>query len=220
MKFVPLTVIKVNGRTIEKKVMAFCNSRIILPEVGKNGGTFFKYEDREDLTKIYRKKYEVTESFYTVIKLLSDEVTFSAPTDELIKLIRIQEQDLSSNTSLIKVLGNGMAGDMALEISSSADEAAGSDGWTREVTIKLIDSNGAVHSWFSGSGTISIADTSSAGTASITDTNITFVNGIAKVTITGDSAAWVAAETATLTVDDVTVLGYVITGGTTVVTIV
>ncbi len=220
MKFVPLTVIKINGKKVAKKIIAFANDRVVSPEETKDGGTFFKYEDREDLTKIYRKRYEVTEKFLTVIRLLSEEIIFSYPTNELITLIGTQTEDLTNKTSLINLLANGMSGDLVLDISSPKDESAGSGGWTREVKIKLVDANGKVHSWFSGSGTVSIADTSTAGTASIPDTNITFVNGIAKKKITGDAASWVAAEDATLTVDNVTILGYVITGGTAVVTIV
>lgn len=47
-----------------------------------------------------------------------------------------------------------------------------------------------------------------------------WVNGESSVVVSGTAAAWVAAETNTLTVANLTVMGYTVTGGTSVETIV
>lgn len=118
---------------------------------------------------------------------------------------------------------NAMGGDMSLRISpTTKTRAAGTGSWTQKVSIELVDSEGNVCEWLNKAfaTTASVGDTSTAGTATIGSTTLTFENGRAEVTITGSNHAWVAAETATLTIANITVLGYTVTGGTCVVTIV
>ena len=112
-------------------------------------------------------------------------------------------------------------GDMVVSISpaTATHAATVSTGWTRTVTVTLKNAAGETHTWFNyayASG-CSIADTSSPGTASIPSTTLTFVNGVATVVVTGDAQSW-TSTTDTLTVPTLTILGFTITGGTSVET--
>jgi hypothetical protein len=74
--------------------------------------------------------------------------------------------------------------------------------WTRNVGVTVENAAGEIHEWFDeaiATG-VSIGDTSTAGTASIDSTTLTFVAGKATVVVDGDAAAWLAAETVTVTV--------------------
>ena len=88
------------------------------------------------------------------------------------------------------------------------------------MTIELQDADGNLHMWFNKAiaNGVSIADTSSAGTASIPSTTLTFEGGKASVKISGDAADWLDSETDTLTVNDIDIMGYTVTGGTSVET--
>ena len=112
-------------------------------------------------------------------------------------------------------------GDMVVSISpaTASHAATVSTGWTRTVTVTLKNAAGETHTWFNYAYATgcSIADTSSPGTASIPSTTLTFVNGVATVVITGDAQSW-TSTTDTLTVNSLTILGYTITGGTSVET--
>ena len=112
-------------------------------------------------------------------------------------------------------------GDIAVSVSpaTATHAATVSTGWTRTVTVTLKNAAGETHTWFNyayASG-CSIADTSSPGTASIPSTTLTFVNGVATVVVTGDAQSWTSA-TDTLTVPTLTILGFTVTGGTSVET--
>ena len=122
----------------------------------------------------------------------------------------------------IATMAAAMAGNLVLSITpATTTRKATSAAFTRTVTVRLVDSDGNVHTWFNKAVAtgVSIADTSSAGTASIASTTLTFVNGVAQVVVTGSASAWLANETNTLTVANVTVLGNTVTGGTSVETI-
>lgn len=122
----------------------------------------------------------------------------------------------------IDMLAKAMAGDMVLAISpATTSKAAGTYALSRDVNVTLKDAAGNVHTWYNKAVTsgCSIADTSTAATAAIGSTTLTFVNGVATKTVTAASAAWVAAETNTLTIANETIMGYTVTGGTSVQTI-
>ncbi|MBP2644374.1 MAG: hypothetical protein H6Q67_2261 [Firmicutes bacterium] len=119
--------------------------------------------------------------------------------------------------SLIKAL----SGDMVLNVSpSTVSESAGSTGFTQAITVTLKTSGGEVCSWYNGPVTLAIADTSTAGTASISPAagSHDMTDGVLTVTLTGSAAAWVAADTATLTVS-AAIFGYELTVATCVVTV-
>ena len=112
-------------------------------------------------------------------------------------------------------------GDIVVSISpaTATHAATVSTGWTRTVTVTLKNAAGEIHTWanFAYASGCSIADTSSPGTASIPSTTLTFVNGVATVVVTGDAQSW-TSTTDTLTVPTLTILGFTVTGGTSVET--
>jgi hypothetical protein len=114
-------------------------------------------------------------------------------------------------------------GDIELTIApETVNRDATAAAWTRTVRMRLETSGGKLHEWFSGTfaTTASIADTSTAGTASIRSTTLTIVNGIANIDVSGDAESWLAAETDTLTIANITIMGTTVTGGTSVQTFV
>lgn len=122
----------------------------------------------------------------------------------------------------IDMMAKAISGDMIFTITpATTTKAAGTYAISRDVTVALTDALGCVHTWFNRTVTsaCSIGDTSTAGTAAIGTTTLTYVNGVATKTVTAVSAAWVGAETNTLTVANMTVLGQTVTGVTSVQTI-
>jgi len=116
-----------------------------------------------------------------------------------------------------------LSGDIVMAITpATVNTAATSAAWTRNVLIEINDSSGNLHDWLTAdyATTLSIADTSTAGTASIVSTTMSIVNGKAVVVVSGDAQDWLATETDTLTVANITVLGVTVTGGTSVETFV
>ncbi len=116
-----------------------------------------------------------------------------------------------------------MAGDIVMVISPvTLDTPATALAFTRNVLVSIETAAGVVHDWLSAdyTTTLSIADASTAGTASIVSTTLSIRGGSAIVVVSGDAAAWDAAETDTLTVANITVLGESVTGGTSVETFV
>ena len=125
--------------------------------------------------------------------------------------------DRASLVSFIKA----MSGDMVLNVSpTTVSESAGSTGFTKTVTVTLETATGEVCSWYNGPVTLAIADTSTAGVASISPAagSNDMTDGVLTVTLTGSAAAWVAADTATLTVSG-SIFGYTLTDATSVVTV-
>lgn len=123
----------------------------------------------------------------------------------------------------LDLIGKAMAGDMVLSIlPATVNRVATAAAWTRDVTIQLKTAAGEIHYWCDKAfaTTLSIGNTSVAGTASIASTTLTLTKGQATVTVSGDAAAWLADETDTLTVGDLTIMGYTVTGGTSVQTFV
>lgn len=121
----------------------------------------------------------------------------------------------------IELMADAMAGNMVFKCyPATVSTAATSAARTRKVRIQLENSSGAVHTWFSKAITsgVSIADTSTAGTATIASTTLTFINGIANVTVSCNAAAWLATETNTLTVAQATIMGTTVAQKTSVET--
>ncbi len=132
--------------------------------------------------------------------------------------IALKSEELAKE---IAALGDGMVGKIALSFKTTDTKTATTEAWTKTLIIEAVNPDGDVHTWLNQSFTtrLSIADTSTAGTASIVSTTITFVDGVATIVISGSAHAWVAAETVTLTIANITLNGYTITGGTHVITI-
>jgi len=127
---------------------------------------------------------------------------------------------LTSNEQ-IDLMAQAMSGDLVMVIEPETVTTDATDAaWTRDVTITIETSNGDVHEWLTAdyTTTLSIDEKSDAGTASIESTTLSIVNGKAVVTVSGDEEDWLADDTDTLTVDEITVLGSTVTGGTSVET--
>jgi hypothetical protein len=86
--------------------------------------------------------------------------------------------------------------------------------------VSIENAAGDVHTWLTQdyTTTASIADTSTAGTASIASTTLSISEGVATITVSGDAADWLDTETDTLTIGNITVMGYTVSGGTSVET--
>ena len=126
-----------------------------------------------------------------------------------------------TNNEELTLLEKAMSGDMVVVIDPEtlvSDPVSAA--WTRNVKISVESAAGEVHSWLNKAETtiLSIGNTSSAGTASIVSTTLTLVNGQAVIVVSGDAQAWLNTETDTLTVADLTIMGYTVTGGTSVET--
>lgn len=121
----------------------------------------------------------------------------------------------------LNLMAKAMSGDMVMVIDpeTSAPEPT-SAAFTSTVRISIQTAAGEVHSWLNDSyaTSLAIADDSTAGTASIASTTLTLVNGAAAVVVSGDAEDWLADETWTLTVSNLTIMGYTVTGGTSVAT--
>ncbi len=84
------------------------------------------------------------------------------------------------------------------------------------VTFKC---NGSICEWMNGiTISASVADSSTAGTATIDSATPAVKNGVARIKVIGDAAAWLNSETVTVTIANKTVLGATVTGGTSVAT--
>jgi len=120
-----------------------------------------------------------------------------------------------------EVRDKAMSGDIVMVISpDTVAKAPTAAVWTRTVTVSLKTAAGQLHDWLTQdfANKVSIADTSALGTASIASTTLSIVNGVAAIVVSGDAAAWLAAETDTLTIAAPTVLGVSVTGKTSVQT--
>ena len=140
--------------------------------------------------------------------------------------------DMLGTLADTKAFFKAMSGDIVLKCTpATATPAPTAAAWSTPVVITLETADGERHKWFSGKLLLAIADTSSAGTASIdpTATGPYMVDGAYTVNIKGNAAAWLNAETATLTVNvadqdpaggttDYSVLGYAVAAKTAVLT--
>lgn len=128
---------------------------------------------------------------------------------------------LGEHNKEARLMQEAAGGDISFSITpATVTPVPTSEAWTRRVLIKVVNSSGETHTWLNKAytTTLSIADTSTAGTASITSTTLTLVNGQATVVVSGDAQDWLDTETDTLTVANITVMGYTVTGGTSVET--
>lgn len=129
-------------------------------------------------------------------------------------------KNLTANEE-INLLGSAMSGELTMVISpETVAPAPTAAAWTRDVIVSIVNDAGEVQQWLNQTyaTTVSIANDSVAGTASIASTTLTLVNGVATITVSGDAEAWLDTETDTLTIGNITVMGYTVTGGTSVET--
>lgn len=120
----------------------------------------------------------------------------------------------------LDMLAGAMSGDLAFSISpATVTQAPTTAAWTRDVYIKLVDASGKQQTWYDGTLACSIGDTSTGGTAALDtgDSTPSMVSGFATVTVKG-SGAWIDEDTDTMTLANKTIMGYTVTGGTSVQT--
>jgi hypothetical protein len=121
---------------------------------------------------------------------------------------------------MFELMGKAMSGDLLWVVTpATARKSDTTSAWTYDFYVELQTAAGETHTWFSDAIAtgVSIGDTGG-GTATITSTTLTIVDGVAKITVSGDAATWAAGETFTLTVAQATILGYTVTQATGVVT--
>jgi len=114
-----------------------------------------------------------------------------------------------------------MAGDIVMIINPAiVSSVTGSEAWTRNVVVEIQTASGDVHEWINQeyATTVSITDDSSAGVASIGSTTLTLINGKATIEIGGTAALWDVDDTDTLTIGNITIMGYTVVGGTSIET--
>lgn len=128
---------------------------------------------------------------------------------------------LSDLAGLSSIVEDAIQGDIVLDISpTTVAPVPTSSAWTRNVVLTLQNAAGETHTWcdMAFTTTLSVGDTSTAGTATIVSTTLTFVNGVATIVVSGDAQDWLDTETDTLTIANMTIMGYTVTGGTSVET--
>jgi len=111
--------------------------------------------------------------------------------------------DMEGNLTDTKAFLKACCGDIVLKVTPATyAPAATAAAWTKTVLVTLETADGERHKWYSGPVTLAVGDTSSAGTASISPTAGAkyMTDGALSVTISGDAAAWLQNDTATLTV--------------------
>jgi len=118
------------------------------------------------------------------------------------------------------------SGDISISVSPAtlgSTAAAATAGLTREVVCKVVDSDGVVQTWFSGTLPIASADvTAGDGSSAIegTLTDVTITDGIGSVFITY-SGTWAEGDTNTVTLGDTSsIMGYSVDDATSVDTII
>ena len=120
----------------------------------------------------------------------------------------------------ISAMESAMSGDIVMVIDpETVAPAPTTAAWTRNVLVSIQTAAGDVHGWLNDTfaTTASVGDTGG-GTASIVSTTLTIVDGEAVIAVAGTEATWANAETDTLTLGNITVLGVTVTGGTSVET--
>lgn len=124
---------------------------------------------------------------------------------------------------LVNPLTSALSGDIVLEISPEAVDREATDAvWTRTVTLTLKNTAGEVLTFYNGTQETkaSIATDSVAGAPTIASQDIVFVNGVSSIVVSGDAADWLEDETDTLTIANLSVNNFTVTGGTSVQTFV
>jgi hypothetical protein len=121
--------------------------------------------------------------------------------------------------ALLTAIGKAMGGDIVASVGpATCGKVATSAAWSRKVKIEIKTAAGEIHTWLNKtfSTALTIADNAS-GTAAIASQDLVITNGVGEVTITG-TGAFAGANTDTLTLGTLTILGVSVTGGTSVET--
>jgi hypothetical protein len=134
------------------------------------------------------------------------------------------------NRDLLDQMSAGMNGELVLSVTPSTlgssaaavNTAIAGDGFTRDVLVKLVDSNGRTHTWCDKSFSVAASEsTAGDGICSIVNSlsTIGLTDGDAKITLRY-TGTWAEADTATLTVTGGEVMGTAVTNKTSVDTLI
>jgi hypothetical protein len=114
----------------------------------------------------------------------------------------------------LNALAAGLSGDIVINVLTDViTPAPTSDVWSYTVAFELTDTAGNRLTWYNGDITAAASTDSSAGTAAVSDATPAGVNGVGSVDLSGDAAAWLNTEVATLTLDG-TISGTALTEAT------
>ena len=120
-----------------------------------------------------------------------------------IEQLRAYMAGLDNSAALtFQTLMKALSGDIVVVCTpATKTKSASSAAWSETVEVSLQTADGEYHDWYNGPITLAITDTSSAGTASISPAAGArmMTDGKLNVTVSGNAAAWLAADTATLT---------------------
>jgi hypothetical protein len=99
--------------------------------------------------------------------------------------------------------------------------AGAEEKFTREVIVKLTNTEGDTHSWYTGTFAIAVAKSSTSGVVAIADeaTTVDIINGIGTVVLEY-TGTWAEADTTTLTVTGGTVQSVALGNKTSIDTLV
>lgn len=106
--------------------------------------------------------------------------------------------DVTEVQSFIKAC----SGDIVLKVTPATSTlAARTTAWSLPIVVSLETADGDVHKWYSGPVTLAVSKSSSAGTATISPAAGAhyMTDGVLNATLSGDAAAWLENDTATLT---------------------
>lgn len=162
-----------------------------------------------------RKWVEFAGGTWTDIDLVANHETLAVNSDE----DRLRRLALSGDLVFVAVPAE--AGSSAAAVTAAID-AATDDTYRKTVAFELRNAAGEVHTWWTGTRTIGIADDADgaaaiAGTASAT--TVVFVAGVATVTIEY-TGVWAAEKVVTLTLTAGDVAGHTLSNKTHVDTLV
>jgi hypothetical protein len=141
------------------------------------------------------------------------------------KLFTIQEDEMGD---FYTVLTNALSGQLVLSITpatvgnsaAAVTTAIAGAGFSRNVTIALVDASSNIHTWFDGTFAITIADTATGAAAIRGGASVaTFVNGVALITI-DYTGTWASTNTSTFTITGGTKLGFTVADKTSVDTLI
>lgn len=126
-------------------------------------------------------------------------------------------QNMHSND--IEAMASAMAGDIIAVVFPATKSTAHASAASRTVYVELQDSKGLRHSWCNKTidTIVTAAKSSSGGTVTVADDAITFENGVATIPVT-IGGTWVAADTNTITIAQMTILGATVAAKTSVET--
>lgn len=143
----------------------------------------------------------------------------------------IKPEVMQPYADVINVIADAMSQDIILvatpaTLGSSAAAVnaaiAGDDEkFTRTVAVKLTNTEGDTHAWYTGTLAIAVAKSSTSGVVAIADsaTTVSLVNGVGSVTL-NYTGTWAAADTTTLTITGGTIMSATVTNKTSIDTLI